>query len=260
MQYKTVALTFFSLTLLFAGCSRENSSTNEEIRLVADTTTTGVDSTSSIVLSASTLMTYPNEVLLTGLKDQRLVTIYRKVQDANKNLIEEYAGNSSSYYYGDETRSHYSFFMPGINLQLGYNLVNIAHYNFKTEKTKMLFERPALIRSIYYPSFEQDSLNKKPINRNYFFVSVYNEDTNLDTLLNKGDLRRFFMFNADASEQKLMIPADYSVVRSQYDSANDVMYIFARHDANNDGRSQPTEPLHVFWISLANPGEGTRLY
>lgn len=249
----------FLIALAIVSCSGDTASEKEEIRLVADSTE--VDSSASIFLSAAQLQTYPNEVILTGLRDQRLVTIYRKVQDKKKNLIEEYSGRgSSSYYYDDYSRDYQKFFMPGIDLQLGYNLVNIAHYNFKTAKTKLLFEKPALIRSVYYPSFEQDSLYEKPVNRNYFLISVYNEDTNRDTLLTKADLRRFLYFNADASEQKLLIPSNYSVERSQYDSGNDVMYIFARQDNNNNGRSEPTEPLHVFWISLANPEEGKRVY
>jgi hypothetical protein len=258
MNLKTLSFLLFT-TLCMMSCSRDNSSEKEEIRLVADSTE--VDTSSSISLSVSKLATYPNEVILTGLPDYRLVTVYRRVKDKQKNLVEEYAGRtSSSYYYDDYSRSNQQFFMPGIDLQLGYNLVNIAHFNFKTEKTKLLFDTPVLIRSVYYPSFEQDSLHKKPINRNYFLISVYNEDTNQDTLLNKSDLRRFFMFSGDASEQKLLIPANYSVVRSQYDSGNDVMYIFARHDANSNGRSEPSEPLHVFWIRLAKPEEAKRVY
>jgi hypothetical protein len=252
-------LTSLIIPLLLFSCSRDNASEKEEIRLTTDSPE--VDSTSSILVSAASVSTYPNEVILTGLPDQRLVTIYRKIQDKQKNIVEEYAGRSSSSYYYDEfSRDNQKFFMPGIDLQLGYNLVNIAHYNFKTQKTKLLFERPVLIRSVYYPSFEQDSLHNKPINRNYFLISVYNEDTNQDTLLNKVDLRRFFIFNADASEQKLLIPANYSVVRSQYDPGNDVMYIFARQDENSNGESEPSEPLHVFWLSLAKPDEAKRLY
>lgn len=150
--------------------------------------------------------------------------------------------------------------MPGIDVQFGYNLVNVAHYNFQTEKVKLLFDHPVLIRSIYYPAFEQDSVNKKPINRNYFLISVYNEDTNGDTLINKKDLRRFIHFNATATEQKPLIPSDYSVERSQFDSMRDAMYIYARLDENKNGKSEPKEPLHVFWFSLASPQPAKRMY
>lgn len=256
VNYKTLSCLLLVSLLLFS-CSRDTANSSEEISLAHDTT--AADTSTSISLSPSSTVTYPNEVLLTGLKEQRLVTIYRKVKISENTMIEQYAGKSFNY-YDEYSPDHYKFFMPGIDLQLGYNLVNVAHYNFKTQETKLLFDKPAIIRSVYYPSFEQDSLDKKPINRNYFFVSAYNEDTNQDTLLNKKDLRRFFMFNADASQQKLLIPANYSVVRSQYDAGNDVMYIFARHDANNNGRSERSEPLHVFWISLAKPEEGKRVY
>ena len=45
-----------------------------------------------------------------------------------------------------------------------------------------------------------------------------------DTLINKKGLRRFYYFNASSTEKIQLIPADYAVVRSQYDPKNDVMF------------------------------------
>lgn len=57
-----------------------------------------------------------------------------------------------------------------------------------------------------------------------------------------------------------MIPADYSVMRSQYDSQNDIMYLFARQDADKNGKVDTKEPTHIFWFSLKTPQQAKRLY
>jgi hypothetical protein len=256
-------LYYLVAALLLVSCSGKNSEPKEEqIRLTADTLQ-NTDTTSANTLqgdlSFSQLATYPNKVILTGLPDQRLITIYKKIKKGDKGLMEEY-GSRSGYYDDDYYRDYEQHYMPGIDLVFGYNLVNIGHYNFTTEKLNLLFDHPVLVKSLYYPSFEQDSLHKKPINRNYFLLSVYNEDTNKDTLISKADLRRFYFFNATASERVQLIPSDYSVERSQYDSMKDVMYIFARQDENKNGKSDPTEPLHIFWLSLARPDVAKRMY
>jgi hypothetical protein len=248
----------FLCILVIASCTSRKNTNKEEIRLDAESIKN--DSVSDIETdsaSASAFQTYPSAVITTGLPDQRLVTIYRKEADAKRNFIETYS--SRSYYndYGSEFEQH---FMPGIDLIHGYNLINIAHHNFSTGKTTMLFNHSVVVRSIYYPSFVQDSINKKPVTRNYFLISAYSDDTNNDTLINKKDLRRLILVNADASEQKSLLPSDYAVVRSQYDAMRDVMYLFARKDLDSNGKSESSEPLHIFWISLSKPEEAKRLY
>jgi hypothetical protein len=249
----------FALLTLFASCSRKSESKEEQVRAETDSATTDTATYNTVKgnLSLSQLATYPNKVVLTGIPEQRLITIYKKHKP---NSADTYSSRSSSYYYDEENTDEYSHFMPGIDVVFGYNLVNIAHYNFSTQATKLLFDHPVLVKSLYYPAFEQDSVDKKPINRNYYLISVYNEDTSKDTIISKNDLRRFFYFNASATEQVQLIPSDYSVVRSQFDSMNDVMYIYARHDANKNGKSDKEEPLHVFWISLARPEPAKRMY
>jgi hypothetical protein len=265
MKTRIFSITFLLSLLfimLFSSCSNDNASGKDEEIRVQNDSTVNIDTASTNTLdgslSLSQIASYPSQVILTGLPDERLVTIYRKVPDRNKTLIEEYS--SRARYYDDGDNDRYTHFMPGIDVQFGYNLINIGHYNFQTEKLQLLFDHPVLVRSLYYPSFEQDSIKKKPINRDYFFVSVYNQDTNQDTVINKTDLRRFIYFNATATVQQLLIPADYSVERSQYDGMRDVMYIFARHDANKNGKTEKTEPVHVFWIDLVKPTEAKRMY
>lgn len=150
--------------------------------------------------------------------------------------------------------------MPGFDIIYGYYLLNIAHYDMKSEKLNYLFEHPVLIKTLYYPSFNQDSLNKKPINRDFYLVSVYDKDTNKDTMINRKDLRRFYLFDAGTRVKTQLVPDDYSVERSQYDPQNDVMYLFARQDVDKNGTIEEKEPLHVFWISLKAPAKAKLLY
>lgn len=40
---------------------------------------------------------------------------------------------------------------------------------------------------------------------------------------------------------------------SEYDSANDYMYVFAKKDKNQNGQIESNEPMDIFWINLKNP-------
>lgn len=201
------------------------------------------------------ISTFPNKVILTGMNEHRLVSIYKsKPFDEEKGISKSWRGYNES---DDESNIR---FMPGIDILAGFNLLNIAHYDLTTEKGNFLFNHPVLIKTLYYPSFDQDSLDNKPINRNFYLVSVYDEDTNKDTLINKKDLRRFYHFDAKSSIKTQIIPPNYSVIRSQYDSKNDLMYIFASLDENKNGTQEKIEPIHIFWFSLKQPGRAKLLY
>jgi hypothetical protein len=251
------------ISLFIIGCSSKNGEQKEEqIRVQDGLTETNLSDTSqsnSIQgnLSLSQIATEPNSVVLTGLPQHRLVTVYKANVKAPSTDI--YSISKRTYYesYDSEREEH---FMPGLDLIHGYNLLNVAHYDLATEQLNYLFDHPVLIKSLYYPSFIQDSLYKKPITRDYYLVSVYDTDTSLDTLLNKKDLRRLYYFNANNSEKIQLIPSEYSVVRSQYDPPNDVMYIFARLDANKNGMTDKKEPIHIFWLNLKTPTKAKRLY
>jgi hypothetical protein len=248
--------------LLFWSCSDSDSNRGEQLRVdtlavnsigAADTTT--ADTLGGISQSKK-LLTSPKTVVLTGLNQHRLVTVYKSSAYISP-------GRNYSFrkkYYDDGSDEREQFFMPGIDLIHGYNLLNIAHYDLATEKLNFLFDHSVLVKSLYYPSFEQDSLYKKPINRDYYLVSAYDADTNQDTLINNNDLRRFYHFNASASAKTRLLPDNYSASRSEYDPKNDVMYIFARFDANGNGRIDTKEPTHIFWISLKSPAIAKRLY
>lgn len=211
-------------------------------------------------LTLDQIKTHPYRVVLTGLPEYRLITIYKSLPANRARTREKF----SSVYYSDETENGYSeieeHYMPGLDLVRGYELLSAAHFSLKTEKLTFLFENPVIIRSVYFPSFVQDSLYKKPITRDYFLVSVYDSDTNGNGLISSNDLRRIYRFNADGSGKLLLLPPDYSVVRSEYDPKNDVVYIFAKHDHSGDGRIDESEPLQIFWTSLKNPTVAKRLY
>lgn len=239
---------FLIVSLLASSCWSGNDAKEEQIRYeTSDAATDPADTTNSIS-GTGQIPSNPQKVVLTGLQQHRLVTVYRQDTVSGRTYYDDYY---------DERDPHY---MPGLDLIHGYHLLSIAHYDMTTEKLDRLFDHPVLVKSLYYPSFIQDSLYEKPVNRDYYLVSVYDADSNMDTLINKKDLRRFYHFNASCTERTQLIPADYSVERSQYDPRNDVMFIFARHDANHNGVAERKEPLHVFWLSLKSPAPAKRLY
>jgi len=150
--------------------------------------------------------------------------------------------------------------MPGIEAVYGYNLVNISHYDIVTNKQNNFFERPVLIKTLYYPSLSKDTLNSEPVKRNYYMVSVYDEDTNKDGFINVKDLRRLYLFDIYGVKQKALVPVNYSVVKSEYDAANDFMYVFAQLDLNKNGQINAGEQTHIFWINLKDPTKSGREY
>lgn len=261
LAIQTARHTTFWLLITLSSCSSKHDAKEEQISIRDQVKMDLTDSTSmnSIKgnLSLKEISTIPINVILTGLNEHRLVTVYRSRVEPEKK--ETYSSYDKNYDESSEGETH-EHFMPGIDLVYGYNLLNIAHYNLATEKLNFLFDHPVLVKSLYYPSFVQDSINKRPINRNYYLVSVYDADTNADTLINKKDLRRLYYYNINCSEKVQLIPPAYSVVRSKYDPMNDVVYIFARQDENNNGKIENEEPLHIFWFSLKQPAEAKRLY
>jgi hypothetical protein len=250
-------LLFCILILVSGACSRNESTYEEQVRVDEPSpmdTTNGISGN----VSFSQLMIKPHTVVLTGMPQHRLLTLY-KTDTLGRSYEDEgwqsYDQQAEAYYQTEAT-----YLMPGIDYIRGYNLLNVAHYDITTEKTNFFFDHPVLVRSLYIPSYEQDSLYEKPVTRNYYLVSVYDADTNADTLITKDDLRRFYRFNAEVTEKTQLIPSDYSVVRSQYDPKNDFMYIFARLDADKNGVIDKIEPTHTFWISLKDPQVAKRIY
>ena len=166
------------------------------------------------------ILTRPSSVLLTGHTDYRLTTIYKLNYDKKDDYY--YTGSNRFYRnysdlgHSDDNNWNYNF-MPGLQAVYGYNLVNASLRHVKTQKQELLFEKPVLIKTLYIPSFSKDTLFGKPVKRDYYMISAYDEDTNEDGFINANDLRRFYVFNIDGRDKECLIPKDYSVVSSEYD-------------------------------------------
>lgn len=215
-------------------------------------------------LSKDSLMlpTRPGSILLTGIPRYRLTPLYKvNYQKDGKTFIgsTDFHGSYDDFGTANGNQWHYNF-MPGLEAAYGYNLLNISHYDTETQTQKNFFEKPVLVKTLYYPSFSKDTLNYKPVSRNYFMISVYDDDTNKDGFINKWDLRRFYYFDINAGNRRPLVPVDYSVFQSEYDPANDYMYVFAKRDENHNGQGDDAEAINIFWIDLKDPGRTGRLY
>ena len=194
--------------------------------------------------------------MLTKQANHRLIPIYKVSYD--KKTGKPFTGSSEFHRnyseYGQSEGNNWNYnFMPGFEAAYGYNLVNVSHYNHQSKTENLFFDKPVLIRTLYYPAFSNDTLNNKPITRTFYMVSVYDEDTNKDGYINVKDLRRIYHFDLNAQEKTALIPKNYSVMSSEFDPENDFMYLFARIDANENGQMEYEEPTHIFWIDLKKP-------
>ena len=209
--------------------------------------------------------TQPNHVLLTKHADHRLVPVYKVNTRERRRSKEYYIGSNSfhsnywSYSDGDGNNWNYNF-MPGFEAMYGHGLVNVYHFDVPSKSASLFFKDTVLINTLYYPTFSKDSLNFEPVNRNYYMVSVYNEDSNGDNRISRRDLRRFFLFDINGDLNSALIPPTYSVRSSRYDPDNDFMYVYAALDENENGQMEVTEPVHIFWINLKDPSQRGRLY
>ena len=255
-------LLILALVCLMASCSKTKLE-EKGFRVNSGSESNEIEQDDGLHRDSLKFETRPSSVLLTGVPNVRLTTIYKV--NLNRKTKTTFIGSNSfhhHYLYGDsETGNNWNNnLMPGIEAVYGYNMVNVSHYNIKENRQKFFFEKPVLIRTLYYPAFSKDTLNHQPVNREFFIVSVYNEDTDKDGFINLKDLRRIYLFNIKGEKQKALVPENYSVIKSEYDSDNDFMYVFAQLDTNENGQQDEGEPIHVFWISLKDPNKTGRLY
>lgn len=203
-----------------------------------------------------TFHTKPRNVLLTHNANHRLTPIYKV--NYHKKSKKPFTGSNRfhtnySDYEGRDNNNWNNNFMPGFEAVYGYNFVNVSHYNKEAKTENQFFEKPVLIKTLYYPAFTKDTLNGLAISRKFYMVSVYDEDTNKDGFVNVKDLRRFYHFDINATNPFALIPKNYSVMSSEYDQENDFMYVFASLDENENGQMEYEEATHIFWIDLKNP-------
>lgn len=207
--------------------------------------------------------TKPSSVLFTGANHIRLTSLFKVnyKKDGKSSFV---GSNSYIFNYSEEPEAMGNVWnhhiVPGFEAVYGYNFVNVSLNNLKTNKQKHFFDKPALIKTLYYPSPQKDTLNFLPVTREYFMVSVYNEDTNKDGFINLKDLRRLYLFSLYGDLMKALIPENYSVYKSDFDAKNDFLYVFAQLDVNGNGSVDKGEPSHVYWIDLKNPEKSGRQY
>jgi hypothetical protein len=250
-------LTAYSLLL---GCG--NRLEEKGFRVNATTESNDENTADGISKDSLSFETRPSSILLTGIPQYRLATIYKV--NYNKDSTTFIGSNAYHFNYGEmgkATGNEWNYnYLPGFEAVYGYNMVNVSHHDTGIQTQKNFFEKPVLIRTLYYPAFSKDTLNYQPVNRNYFMVSVHEDDTNKDGFINVKDLRRFYYFDINAKNRKPLVPINYSVFQSEYDPANDFMYVFAKLDQNGNGQGDDAEDVHIFWIDLKNPEKTGRQY
>jgi hypothetical protein len=261
MKYLPSLITL-TLVYLLAGCSNGNL---DEKGFQVSKITDDTESPDTLGLNRDSLKldTRPSNVLLTGIPHIRLTTIYKV--NVNKRDNSTFIGGNNFHNGYEEadvvSGNNWNYnIIPGLEAVYGYNMVNISHYNISENKQKNFFEKPVLIKTVYYPTFSNDTLNHIPVHRSFFIVTVYNDDTNKDGFINTRDLRRIYLFNINGERQMALVNENYSVFKSEYDAANDFMYLFAQLDSNNNGQKEESEPIHIFWVDLKDPVKTGRLY
>ena len=210
----------------------------------------------------------PSGILATKNPEYKITPLFKLNYDPN---IKSYYLGTTDYYKSyedydydpatkDKLNNWNQNIIPGFRATYGYNWVNISVYNTKLKQQKELFKSPVLIKTLYYPSVTSDTLNGKPVTRNYMLLSVYDEDTNKDNKINLSDLRRFYLYDESGIFIKNIVPKNYNVFKSIYDKTSDYLYVYARFDENKNGKSEDTEPIKVFYINLKNPEEVENVY
>lgn len=257
MQLKIIAASL----ILFSACS-ESSIEKKGFQVSEISEDESGERVVGLEIDSLKLETRPRNVLLTFHPEHRLMPIYKV--NYNKKTGAPFTGSNSYHSRWDynqmEGNNWNHNFMPGFEAVYGYNFVNVSHHNKNTQSSNRLFTKPVLIRTLYYPAYSKDTLNHLPVERDYYMVSVYNEDTNKDGFINVKDLRRFYHFDINGENRSTLIPEDYSVMYSEYDDPNDLMYVYAKHDSNKDGQMSAKEPIDIFWIDLKAPKNNGKLF
>lgn len=256
---KFIRLLFLGLFLTSCG-----SSTVEKKGFQVSEISEGEDGQKIVGLQMDSLKleTRPRNVLLTFHAAHRLTPIFKV--NYNRKTKKSFSGSNAFYTHwnnrNNDGNNWHNNFMPGFTAMHGYNCVNVSHFNNATKRQNTLFEKPILLKTLYYPAYSKDTLNFEPVKRDFYMASVYDEDTNKDGFLNVKDLRRFYYFDINGANKKALILKDFSVMSSEYDEVNDYMYVFAKRDTNQNGQMEVEEPTHIFWIDLKNPENRGTVY
>ncbi len=205
--------------------------------------------------------TRPGNLLLTGFSEYRITPVYMVNYNPRTESYFIGSNNTHSSYsnWGEDNNWNYNF-MPGFEAVYGYNMVGASLFYAPENRAIEFFKEPVLIKTLYFPTTSKDTLMGTPVLRDFYMISVYNEDTNKDGFINLNDLRRLFWFNVSGEKQEALVPENYSVLKSEYDPYLDRMIITAQFDTNNNGQRDQSEPEHIFWVDLKNPHSTGVLY
>jgi hypothetical protein len=200
------------------------------------------------------LETKPSKVLNTFHPKHRLIPIFKVLYNQDK---KPFTGTVMFYQNWDEQdekgNQWNQHIIPGFEAVYGHQMVNISHFNHDTKLENLLFYKPLIVKTLYYPTYMKDTLNFQPVSRDFYMISVFDEDTNRDGFINGYDLRRFYSFDLEGRNKNEIVPKNYSVVGSSFDAGNDFLYIYAKRDVNKNGKIESNEPTDIFWLDLKNP-------
>lgn len=260
---KNIIIALLSLSLILMFVSRSCDSRPASEKGFAVDRGTSDDSGSGDPSDTLEFATRPYGVLLTKEERYRLIPIFKL--NYNKRSKRYFTGSTKfyrSYGEGDseEINNWNGNYMPGFEAAYGYNMVNLSQFDVEQKEDRSFFEEPVLINTVYFPALSRDTLNGEPVLRDYYMISVNDEDINADGFLNRKDLRRFYHFNRTTVEKTILIPENHSVLSSEYDYANDHMYVYSRVDENDNGQMEEGEPIELWWIDLAQPENRGRAY
>lgn len=249
-------ITILILVLFFSSCSKSQVSNEQNYintcKIGIPLSKVGLD-----IDSIAYIKTKPRNVLLTKNPRYRITPIHKVCDNA---IIGINSYHTTWDYFMEDGNDWNGNFMPGLKALYGNYLVNISLYNHEAKLERKLFKQPVLINTLYYPAFSKDLLKGKLVNRNYIMVSVWDEDTNNDGFINYDDLRKFYYFDLNGKNKRALIPPTYSVLSSEYDYVNDLMYVYAIPDENENGEIDDQEPTVIFWVDLKNPENVGILY
>jgi hypothetical protein len=184
-QLKSILI--FAILYFFTSCAKEKHEKGFQVSEIIDNS----EETQKDGFSPDSLKheIRPTNVLVTGVSNVRLINLY-KLNWNKKDKTNFIGSNSFHYNYEnyendkDKSNNWNNKIIPGLEAVYGYNMVNISHYDIEKNIQKTFFDKPVLIKTLYYPTPSKDTLNFKPVKRSFFIVTVYDEDTNKDSFLN----------------------------------------------------------------------------
>lgn len=240
-------------SLLLSSCEKNDHQLNKGFQVELPDSDEGEDPNEP-KLHLANFDTRPGPVINTAHPEHRITPVFKINHDKKgRPFIGSIAYHKNYRNYYSDYDNDPGHFMPGLEAVYGFNLTNMAHHRLDSMSQNLLFKQAALIKTLYYPALQTDSINDQPVIRDYYLVSAYDQDSNRDSIINWKDQRHFYYFDLNGENQSALVPLDYSVLNCRYDKSNDFMYVYAQKDGNVNGKRESDESIHIFWVDLKNP-------